>query len=523
MMDALHASMFEAGWSDGLPLVPPTKAAVEAMLKATSRSPTESLGDVPPMYSSATIGLVAANAVMAGCAPEHFRIVLAGVEAMLSEAFNLHGVHATTMGATPCLIVNGPARLEAGLNSAHGALGSGSRANACIGRALKLVIQNIGGAKLGGTESTTLGTPAKFTLCIAEAEEVIRATALGWAPFHAASRGFNAGDSAVTVLACTTGPMQLVDFATRDACSLVRTLGSHLAIAYAAHMPLVNEALLVVSPEHLHTLSRGGVTSKAELATCLFHTSNRASSHHLISTLHLAKPDLPRILLIAIGAVLTALAVSLSLVADCLALLLPSRALDFLPLHSLVVHKLLGAPKFTSPDSLHIVVAGAGAGKFSSFCAGFGVGRPPRPTANLSVACSRAVEPPPAAPPTAAPPAGRGTISELSTIALAGAAEPLIDPRGFRGPTSTLAAAVRPGSLEGAAGGKPAPLTLGLLDISKNGGATLLDELERKLCYDHPSLLCVRYRKPTFSRPMPQALAKQMADKCHVAVAALAD
>ena len=526
-MADVHECMIDAGWSDGFPLVPPTKERVGAMLSATVRAADDVLGEIPPMYSAVTVGLTAANAVMAGCEPKHFRIVLAGVTAMLTDEFNLHGVHATTMGATPAMIVSGPARVDAGLNSAHGALGSGSRANACIGRALKLVLQNVGGAKLGGTESTTIGSPSKFSLCVAEAEEVLLD---GWLPYHASSRSFNAGDSAVTVLACTTGPTQLVDFATREALPLLRYLGSHLAVSYAAHLPLVNEALLVVSPEHMATLHRGGVTSKSKLALCLFHTANRASSRHLVSTLLVAMDgQAPRLALIAIGATLTLLAVGLSLLADCLALLMPTRALDFLPLHSIVADHLIKAPKFTSPASLNIVVAGAGAGKFSSCCAGFGVGRPPRSTAKLSVASSAPVEPPSglllAQPAAAAAGEHRIVAAErargLDTITL-GESFLLVDPRGFRGPQSKIEPIKRPASLSGGAT-DGAPLTIGLLDISKAGGSVMLDELQRRLVAQFPNLRCARYRKPTFSRPMPPTLAREMAKQCHVAVAALAD
>lgn len=117
---------------------------------------------------------------MAGCLPKHFTTVLAAVECLLDPKFNAHGVHATTMGATPCIIINGPMRRAIDANMQHGALGSGSRANACVGRAIKLVLQNVGGAVLGGTESTTLGTPMKYTMCFAEWEE--RATL--WTPYH---------------------------------------------------------------------------------------------------------------------------------------------------------------------------------------------------------------------------------------------------------------------------------------------------------------------------------------------------
>ena len=166
--------MHDQGWSDGFPLVAPTPARVAWMLQGTRRDPNFLVGKCPPTYSKATVYSIAVNAVMAGCERRHFRWVIAGVEAMLQHQFNLHGVHATTMGAlktsrslcmccshrsispvqsstgaTPAIILNGPGRVQDGFNHLHGAMGSGHRANACVGRALKLVLQNIGGARIG--------------------------------------------------------------------------------------------------------------------------------------------------------------------------------------------------------------------------------------------------------------------------------------------------------------------------------------------------------------------------------------
>ena len=539
--DDCSEAIYAAGWSDGLPCVPPTHERVERMLSGTARARDEVLGLCPPMYKPVTVALVAANTVMAGCEPRHLRVVLAACEAMLSDAFNLHGVHATTMGATPAVLVSGPVRVEAGLNSAHGALGSGTRANASIGRAVKLVLQNVGGAVLGGTESTTLGSPSKYSLCIAEAEEALdRSTETPrWLPYHVASRGRNAGDSAVTVLACTSGPSQLVDFATRSAPELLHHLGAHLASAYGAHMPQVNEALVVLSPEHMLTLRRGGVASKAAAAQALWHCANRASSRHLVGTVCMAKPGVPRVLLVPPAALAALLAFLLSQLADLLACLLalvaPSAALAVLPLHSLVVGQAL--PKFLSPASLHILVAGAPAGKFSSFCSGFGIGAPPRSTAHLSMACTAAVEPPPpslahlaegCASPYAEKPAkvSSHVVEErhalLNPTAGAGAAPPLP-------PTARLPDLLEPAAELKLAAESPAESpastapVLGLLDISKYGGSILLDRLEAKLRAEHPSLRCRRFRKPTFSRPMPAALAAEVAEHCTCVVAALAD
>ena len=504
-MDDAHESMYHAGWSDGLPLVPPTAERVRRMLSGTARDAGESLGLCPPMYCAVAVKDVAANAVMAGCEPRHLRIVLAAVEAMLAEPFNLHGVHATTMGATPVVIVNGPARVDAGLNSSIGAMGSGTRANVAIGRALKLIVQNIGGARLGGTESTTLGTPMKFGLTVAENEEVLLATS-SWLPYHA-SNGVDASASRVTVIALTSGPHQLVDFATRDAATLLALLGSHVATGYAAHLPLINEALVVISPEHLRTLHRGGVASKRALAVCLWHCANRAASRHILRTLRVAKPNLSAALLLVVGAALSCVAFSLSLVADLVGYVAPAYALAALPLHSLVLGRLLGAPKLVSPAALHVVVAGGRAGKFSSVCMGFGVGKPPAPTANLSRACSAAVEPAPsaldAAPDAAALPPAEHSLATLVNPTSRNEAVPLVP-------------AKRLGTLD------DATLTVGLLDISKAGGAILLDRLQRRLRADYPHLTCKRLRKPTFSRPMPHECLAELR-RCSAVVAALAD
>jgi hypothetical protein len=519
----VHEAMACAGWSDGLPLVPPTPERVALMMQGTSRPEDEEIGRCPPMYGMVTVRNVAVNAVMAGCEARHLVVVLAAVEAMLADEFNLHGVHATTMGATPVVLVSGPVRHDAGLNSAHGALGSGSRANACIGRAIKLVLQNVGGAKLGGTESTTLGSPSKFTLCIAEAEETLEGLD-GWLPYHRASRGHAEVESVVTVVAATSGPAQLVDFLTRDAPTLVSMLGEHLAGAYAPHMPLVNECILVISPEHLTTLSRGGVRSKAELCSALWHSANRASVRKLPSTLVLAGKGSFLFLLLAHALLL--LSAALSLVADVLSSLSPGHWQLFHPLHSIIANA-LGVPKFVSPESFHLIVAGAPAGKFSAYMSGFGVGLPPRPTARLSVASSVLVERPP------------DGLAARAAAAAAGTATPGASLRSPRSPTAAVAELpspastfnlVKPTGLRMVTPHEPLerPETLdgiiGLVDISKAGGKTLLDTLESRLLREFPHLRCKRFTKPTFSRPMPDGLAQHIAEsQCTFVVSALAD
>ena len=279
-------------------------------------------------------------------------------------------------------------------------------------------------------------------------------------------------------------------------------------------MPLVNEALVVISPEHMVTLARGGVRSKALLAEHLWHQANRASSRQLIRTLTLAKPSANRVVIVCLGAALIALAFCLSLLADLIAYLAPHRALQALPLHSVVVGRLLQAPKFTSPQSFHILVAGGSAGKFSAFCPGFGIGVPPRSTAKLSQACSAPVEPPPAT--LEAESTKSDLRSELAPPSAPPSFAALSDPTAGRGSAAPLAPSARPELMDSCG-------VLGLLDISKAGGNVLLDCIEARLKRDHPRVTCKRFRKPTFSRPMPAELASTIGRECGAVVSALAD
>src|SRR3954469_1597790 len=194
--------MLERGWSDGLPVVPPTPERVEAML--AGRDGSSSLGAVPPSHGEATLERVAACAVLAGCRPLHFPLVFAAVEAALEPGFNAHGLAVTTQPAGPVLIVNGPVRDAVGFNSGMGSLGPGARANMTIGRALRLVLTLTGGARPGGLDRSTLGNPGKLALCIAENEETSP-----WEPLHV-ERGFAADTSTVTVLAADS-PLSISD------------------------------------------------------------------------------------------------------------------------------------------------------------------------------------------------------------------------------------------------------------------------------------------------------------------------
>ena len=248
--------MFDQGFSDGLPLVPPTPERVLAMLSGTKRDAQEVLGEMAPNMGEVTIEKVAINAVMAGCKPEYLPVVLAAVEAILTDDYNIHGVMATTMGASPVIVVNGPIRGRIGMNMGLGALGQGNRANATIGRALRLVVRNVGGARPGETERSTLGNPMKFTMCFAEWEE-----RNPWSPLHV-ERGFNKEDSVVTVFTMSSGPTLIVDQDSRTGSQLAGTLGQGLQSVMGPKAYFATDCLLVVVPEHVGTFMRDNYTKE---------------------------------------------------------------------------------------------------------------------------------------------------------------------------------------------------------------------------------------------------------------------
>ena len=246
-------AVFERGWSDGLPVVPPTPERVARMLTGTARDADEVVAVVPPDLVECTVEKVAINAVMAGCRPEYLPVVLAAVEAACTDEFNMHGLLATTWFSGPVVIVNGPIARAIGMNSGVNALGQGNRANATIGRALQLVIRNVGGGRPGGVDRATLGNPGKYTFCFAEDE-----AGSPWEPLHV-ERGLAPDASAVTLFA-GDGVRGDRRSAQRGRRSRWRAR-SPPACARSPHPKLVFgfDAVLVVSPEHAPRLPRGGL------------------------------------------------------------------------------------------------------------------------------------------------------------------------------------------------------------------------------------------------------------------------
>ncbi len=234
---------FDRGWTDGLPVVPPTEARVMAMLEGTTRSPGETVAEIPPDLHPATVEQIAVNAVMAGCKPEYFPVVLAAVEAACTSEFNMHGLLATTYFSGPVLIVNGPIAKRLGMNSGGNAFGQGNRANLTIGRALQLVVRNLGGGRPGEVDMAMLGSPGKLSFCFAEREHDSPFSSL------AVERGFEPDADTVTVFA-GSGPAAIRDQISRTPESLVRSFAACLQASGHPKLAGGFDAMLVVSPEH---------------------------------------------------------------------------------------------------------------------------------------------------------------------------------------------------------------------------------------------------------------------------------
>lgn len=257
VQDRLH----ELGWTDGLPVIPPTDEAVLAMLEGTSRQPREVIAVVPPDMREASVETIAVNAVMAGCRPEYLPVVVSILEAMAEPEFPLYAMQVTTHAVAPLAILNGPIRSKLGMNSKGGAFGPGNRANAAIGRAIRLILINVGGAK--AWSKCTQGHPGQYTFCIAENEEESP-----WEPLHV-ERGFPADASVVTVNA-VEAPRGLSDPGSRNAREVLTTVSLAMSdpatsnIKYQRGQPIVCFGL-----EHALTIARDGFT-KAQIRDFIF-------------------------------------------------------------------------------------------------------------------------------------------------------------------------------------------------------------------------------------------------------------
>jgi len=315
-------------YPDPLPVVPPTVERVDRMLAGVGLDPTEVIARVPPNYGSATVEKIAANAVMAGCRPEMMRVLIPLMRAACDERFNLHGVQATTHFAAPLVIVNGPVRGELGFTGAGNVFSNVARANSTLGRAFQLILTNLGGARPGEIDMSTLGNPGKFSSVIAENEEENP-----WEQFHV-ERGLPAGSSAITLFAAEP-PRGVSEHQARSGRVILKAICRALATVWTYRACLAFEALVILCPEHVHTLRRDGF-SKPKIREFLFE--NTAIPRKVFDEGH-------------------------------------GEGSAHLHLYQEVVVD--GEPcyrKFAHPGQIHIVVAGGTAGKFSAVIGSWATG-----------------------------------------------------------------------------------------------------------------------------------------------------
>jgi len=309
-------------------VVPPTAARVAAAVAASGRARDELVAEMAPRVGRATVEKVAVNAVMAGCRPEYLPVVLAAVEAVCDDRFCLLGVSGTTDAVAPLVIVNGPIRRALDINSGAGVFGPGWRANATIGRALRLCWVNIGGAQPGVISMSTFGGPGRYTSCIGENEE-----ASPWEPLHV-EHGFDPEDSTVAVLAAEA-PQIVADTRSRSAVDLLATIARSVEVV-AHHKAMgLGDTALVFSPEHVSTLAADG-WSKARVRRLLWERLRKA-----------------------VAELLPGRDGGEGLSDEALAAFPEGARRDAL------------VPKFQAPESLKLLVAGGPAGRFTAIVPGW--------------------------------------------------------------------------------------------------------------------------------------------------------
>ena len=253
-LEAINRLYRDKRWGDGLPIVPPTPERVERMLRHTQRAPGEIVAKVAPAYGAATVELIAINCVMAGCDPEALPVLIAATEAIADPEFNLQGIQATTNPVAIWLIVNGPIAERLGVSGGLNCLGQGFWANATLGRAMRLILQNIGGALPGEMDRATQGQPGKFTFCCAENE-----ADSPWEPLHV-ERGFKREQSTVTVVGAE-GTMNM-NTHSKEAGELLRIIAETMVHPPSNEYIHGGEPWIVLGPEHAEILQRGGLSKK---------------------------------------------------------------------------------------------------------------------------------------------------------------------------------------------------------------------------------------------------------------------
>ena len=253
-LDAINKLYRERCWSDGLPIVPPTPARVARMLACTQRKPHDVIATLPPGFGEATVERIAINAVMAGCDPEYLPVLLAATDAVAQAQFNIQGIEATTNSAAVWLVLNGPIVQQLGVNATFNCLGQGTWANATLGRAMRLILQNIGGALPGDMDRATQGQPAKYTFCCGESE-----AQNPWDPLHV-ERGFTRDTSTVTVVAAE-GTLNM-NTHSKVADELLRVIAESMVHPTSNEYCHGGEPWIVFAPEHADILQAGGLSKR---------------------------------------------------------------------------------------------------------------------------------------------------------------------------------------------------------------------------------------------------------------------
>jgi len=325
-------------FGDPLPVIPPSVERVERMMGGLD--PAQVIGMIPPCYGEATVEKIAANAVMAGCEPQMMEVLLPLVRAVCDERLNIHGVQGTTHFAAPLIIVNGPVRRKLGFACGQNVFSNVARANSTLGRALQLILRNLGGARPDGIDMSTLGNPGKFAYCIGENEEESP-----WEPLHV-QLGFRPDQSTITLFA-GEAPHGVSEHFARSAKGVLKAISHALATVWSYRACMGHEALVVLGLEHVRTIHRDGF-SKQDVCEFLFNNTGvpvRAYDDHEggegMGQMHLYR--------------------------------------------EITIDGERCCQKFRSPESIGIVVAGGGAGKFSAVIGSWATG--PRGSQRVTYPC----------------------------------------------------------------------------------------------------------------------------------------
>ena len=250
---------YEQGWSDGLPLVPVSRPLLDEFLATTDKDPEEIIGSLEQVGRDVSVYLAAVNAAMAGCRPGYFPVVLAAFEALMRERAARGGGFQSTSGPSPLIVVNGPIARQIGMNAGGNVFGSGNRANATIGRAVRLMLLSVGGGIPGELDKSTLGHPGKYTFCIAENEE-----ASPWAPYHV-EHGYAPDDSTVLVIGAEA-PHSVTTHISDDPQGILDSIAFAMSTIAHNNAVLGGSCAVVIGLEHARTIVARGTSANRQIA-----------------------------------------------------------------------------------------------------------------------------------------------------------------------------------------------------------------------------------------------------------------